>query len=174
MHLIFCCKFEPWMKSMLRFPSPRKIQKHPPLTKCLQSHSITWFVHRWWLLTPPWHALASPALAVSPPAPTAWEGSCWNIFHIKKFYLLKKVCPQLRRHGLPPLSVPRLLRESVPQQTGSDGAVPPHLQPLRRLLHIQESLKRRSSEGSYPRRRPLLGPSPGWKQLLPLSHLRIF
>ena len=31
---------------------------------------------------------------------------------------------------------------------------------------------RRWSEGSSSRRRPLLGPSPGWKRLLPLSHLR--
>ena len=28
------------------------------------------------------------------------------------------------------------------------------------------------SEGLKSRRRPLLGPSPGWKRLLPLSHLR--
>ena len=46
------------------------------------------------------------------------------------------------------------------------------------LLFTQPHLcfKRRLSEGSESRRRPLLGPllgpSPGWKRLLPLSHLR--
>ena len=33
-------------------------------------------------------------------------------------------------------------------------------------------LQKVPSEGSKSRRRPLLGPSPGWKRLLPLSHLR--
>ena len=33
-------------------------------------------------------------------------------------------------------------------------------------------LEKVPSEGSQARRRPLLGPSPGWKRLLPLSHLR--
>ena len=33
-------------------------------------------------------------------------------------------------------------------------------------------LQKFPSEGSQSRRRPLLGPSPGWKCLLPLSHLR--
>ena len=33
-------------------------------------------------------------------------------------------------------------------------------------------LQKVPSKGSWSRRRPLLGPSPGWKRLLPLSHLR--
>ena len=36
----------------------------------------------------------------------------------------------------------------------------------------KEVLEKVPSEGSQSRRRPLLGPSPGWKRLLPLSHLR--
>ena len=39
-----------------------------------------------------------------------------------------------------------------------------------RVWHLV--LEKVPSEGSQARRRPLLGPSPGWKRLLPLSHLR--
>ena len=38
--------------------------------------------------------------------------------------------------------------------------------------HVYQSYKRRFADISQSQRRPLLGPSPGWKHLLALSHLR--
>ena len=40
------------------------------------------------------------------------------------------------------------------------------------LLELETKVKRRFAKFSQSQRRPLLGPSPGWKHLLALSHLR--
>ena len=55
-----------------------------------------------------------------------------------------------------------------PPQSGS-----PHVTPLEGCITVScLVLEKVPSKGSITRRSPLLGPSPGWKRLLPLSHLR--
>ena len=79
--------------------------------------------------------------------------------------------PIFNMWGISKLNLNSLLRNKLKEQLYSPR-LGEHISAISTQCTVV--LQKVASEGSWSRRRPLLGPSPGWKRLLPLSHLRYY
>ena len=87
---------------------------------------------------------------------------CYNDIVFARDNSISHLCSQ---HAAPDSAV---LLSSSPRDVAAEA---PHLSELTELVR-SSAANLLIGEVVQSRRRPLLGPSPGWKRLLPLSHLR--